>query len=127
MQALRSVHIIFICLFFVFGTSLCAAEAADLLPKGTCCPSSKKEAPKSPTPETVCCELGQARFVSLVHKVEITGELGQTNFKSSSTFDRPLAVSLGTALHKSPPVYSYPYHSFESGFLKHSLNPRAPC
>ncbi len=127
MKVLRPAHYVFTCLLFVFGTSLCGAEAADFLPEGTCCPSSQKEAPKSSTPETVCCELGQVRFVSLENKIEVTEEFAQTKYKKSLNLNRPLIASVGTALRKTPPADSYPDHSFESSFLKHSLNPRAPC
>jgi len=127
MQVFYLVQTVFFALAFVSGVLVCDAEAANLLPESDCCPSSQDESPASPEPETICCQLGQGRFLSTEEKIDITVET--RDLTPETLVIRFVRVVAPVRLILSGPFPEDLHfdHSLDSDHLRNTRTPRAPC
>lgn len=128
MQMLRCIYTSLVCLLFVFGTSVCTAEAADLLPESDCCPSSQEQAPKPSQPETICCQLAQPYFITSERGCNVLEKSVNSTFNlHPHLINNEHFTTLVETLRTNPfPLPPRLYYSFDSDHLRNTRNPRAP-
>ena len=127
MHFFQLLKIVFLCQIYLAGSVLCIAEAADFIPKGSCCPSSRQEQPSFPEPKSACCEQAQTRFAFVEIRSEVVEEYAQASIHQDLNSTLLLFSSIDLFLKNVSAILDYPDKLAPDSFLKHYLSPRAPC